>query len=155
MYLSGRVGDEAKKRKSPTKSGRVGITGYAYSIYNRTKQKTHISWNSRWPKVTRLLLDVEIWTQPLFTSTRNGLFVQPAYYTDHMQRSFESFFRKLKAAAQNLCRGNRRSRKPKKNKCSFKNCGRLPEAVQRKMKTRRRNFLQRIEEGCLVAFQWV
>ena len=25
MYQSGRVGDEAKKRKSPTKSGRVGI----------------------------------------------------------------------------------------------------------------------------------
>ena len=27
MYQSGRVGDEAKKRKSPAKSGRVGITG--------------------------------------------------------------------------------------------------------------------------------
>ena len=26
MYQSGRVGDEAKKRKSPAKSGRVGIT---------------------------------------------------------------------------------------------------------------------------------
>ena len=26
MYQSGRAGDEAKKRKSPTKSGRVGIT---------------------------------------------------------------------------------------------------------------------------------
>ena len=25
MYQSGRVGDEAKKRKSPAKSGRVGI----------------------------------------------------------------------------------------------------------------------------------
>ena len=25
MYQSGRAGDEAKKRKSPTKSGRVGI----------------------------------------------------------------------------------------------------------------------------------
>ena len=28
MYQSGRVGDEAKKRKSPTKSRRVGITAY-------------------------------------------------------------------------------------------------------------------------------
>ena len=28
MYQSGRVGDEAKKRKSPAKSGRVGITVY-------------------------------------------------------------------------------------------------------------------------------
>ena len=27
MYQSGRAGDEAKKRKSPAKSGRVGITG--------------------------------------------------------------------------------------------------------------------------------
>ena len=26
MYQSGRAGDEAKKRKSPAKSGRVGIT---------------------------------------------------------------------------------------------------------------------------------
>ena len=26
MYQSGRAGDEAKKRKSPTKSGRVGTT---------------------------------------------------------------------------------------------------------------------------------
>ena len=29
MYQSGRAGDEAKKRKSPAKSGRVGITGTA------------------------------------------------------------------------------------------------------------------------------
>ena len=28
MYQSGRVGDEAKKRKAPAKSGRVGITVY-------------------------------------------------------------------------------------------------------------------------------
>ena len=27
MYQSGRAGDEAKKQKSPAKSGRVGITG--------------------------------------------------------------------------------------------------------------------------------
>ena len=27
MYQSGREGDAAKKRKSPAKSGRVGITG--------------------------------------------------------------------------------------------------------------------------------
>ena len=26
MYQSGRAGDEAKKRKSPAKNGRVGIT---------------------------------------------------------------------------------------------------------------------------------
>ena len=30
MYQSGRAGDEAKKRKSPTKSGRVGITASMY-----------------------------------------------------------------------------------------------------------------------------
>ena len=30
MYQSGRAGDEAKKRKSPAKSGRVGITDYTY-----------------------------------------------------------------------------------------------------------------------------
>ena len=29
MYQSGRAGDEAKKRKSPAKSGRVGITATA------------------------------------------------------------------------------------------------------------------------------
>ena len=29
MYQSGRVGDEAKKRKSPAKSGRVGIYAFA------------------------------------------------------------------------------------------------------------------------------
>ena len=29
MYQSGRAGDEAKKRKSPTKSGRVGITAFS------------------------------------------------------------------------------------------------------------------------------
>ena len=28
MCQSGRAGDEAKKRKSPAKSGRVGITGF-------------------------------------------------------------------------------------------------------------------------------
>ena len=28
MHQSGRAGDEAKKRKSPAKSGRVGITAY-------------------------------------------------------------------------------------------------------------------------------
>ena len=30
MYQSGRAGDEAKKRKSPAKSGRVGITGLGH-----------------------------------------------------------------------------------------------------------------------------
>ena len=36
MYQSGRAGDEAKKRKSPAKSGRVGITAIAarYSVLN-------------------------------------------------------------------------------------------------------------------------
>ena len=28
MYQSGRAGDEVKKRKSPAKSGRVGITAF-------------------------------------------------------------------------------------------------------------------------------
>ena len=30
MYQSGKAGDEAKKRKSPAKSGRVGITVIAH-----------------------------------------------------------------------------------------------------------------------------
>ena len=33
MYQSGRAGDEAKKRKSPAKSGRVGI----YAILDKRK----------------------------------------------------------------------------------------------------------------------
>ena len=38
MYQSGRAGDEAKKRKSPTKSGRVGITAseFTMNIYSKT-----------------------------------------------------------------------------------------------------------------------
>ena len=39
-YQSGRAGDEAKKRKSPAKSGRVGIYGIGVGIINivaRTK----------------------------------------------------------------------------------------------------------------------
>ena len=32
MYQSGRAGDKAKKRKSPAKSGRVGITGIVYFV---------------------------------------------------------------------------------------------------------------------------
>ena len=31
MYQSGRAGDEAKKRKSPAKSGRVGIYAITYT----------------------------------------------------------------------------------------------------------------------------
>ena len=38
MYQSGRVGDEAKKRKSPAKSGRVGITAYNYKSLNLPKE---------------------------------------------------------------------------------------------------------------------
>ena len=34
MYQSGRAGDEAKKRKSPAKSGRVGITATSNSELN-------------------------------------------------------------------------------------------------------------------------
>ena len=38
MYQSGRAGDEAKKRKSPAKSGRVGITAFpTYGTYNMLK----------------------------------------------------------------------------------------------------------------------
>ena len=33
MYQSRRAGDEAKKRKSPAKSGRVGITAYVLPNY--------------------------------------------------------------------------------------------------------------------------
>ena len=35
MYQSGRAGDEAKKRKSPAKSGRVGITAFAAAALNK------------------------------------------------------------------------------------------------------------------------
>ena len=35
MYQSGRAGDEAKKRKSPAKSGRVGITVTSFNKNNR------------------------------------------------------------------------------------------------------------------------
>ena len=41
MYQSGRAGDEAKKRKSPAKSGRVGITAFefmAHIIYARMQR---------------------------------------------------------------------------------------------------------------------
>ena len=34
MYQSGRAGDEAKKRKSPAKSGRVGIYAHPHSIHD-------------------------------------------------------------------------------------------------------------------------
>ena len=37
MYQSGRAGDEAKKRKSPAKSGRVGI--YGNKLYEITLKK--------------------------------------------------------------------------------------------------------------------
>ena len=36
MYQSGRAGDEAKKRKSPAKSGRVGIT-----VNHNARPSTH------------------------------------------------------------------------------------------------------------------
>ena len=32
----------------------------------------------------------------------SGLFVRPVYYTDKMQRSFDSFFQKIMVATQNL-----------------------------------------------------
>ena len=35
MYQSRRAGDEAKKRKSPAKSGRVGITVTSFNKNNR------------------------------------------------------------------------------------------------------------------------
>ena len=35
MYQSGRAGDEAKKRKSPAKSGRVGITAAITDIFEQ------------------------------------------------------------------------------------------------------------------------
>ena len=35
MYQSERAGDEAKKRKSPAKSGRVGITVTSFNKNNR------------------------------------------------------------------------------------------------------------------------
>ena len=38
MYQGGRAGDEAKQRKSPAKSGRVGITGL---IWRLTKWLTY------------------------------------------------------------------------------------------------------------------
>ena len=44
MYQSGRAGDEAKKRKSPAKSGRVGITVLAHGTSRVTL--VHISCTS-------------------------------------------------------------------------------------------------------------
>ena len=40
MYQSGRAGDEAKKRKSPAKSGRVGITAFKRSIKHELQEET-------------------------------------------------------------------------------------------------------------------
>ena len=43
MYQSGRAGDEAKKRKSPAKSGRVGITAVPFRskmVYERIRSWT-------------------------------------------------------------------------------------------------------------------
>ena len=37
MYQSGRAGDEAKKRKSPAKSGRVGITAFVLRKHHKLK----------------------------------------------------------------------------------------------------------------------
>ena len=37
MYQSGRAGDEAKKRKSPAKSGRVGITACEFMAHYTCK----------------------------------------------------------------------------------------------------------------------
>ena len=43
MYQSGRAGDKAKKRKSPTKSGRVGITRLGACNGMRGGAEGHIS----------------------------------------------------------------------------------------------------------------
>ena len=43
MYQSGRAGDEAKKRKSPAKSGRVGVTGVGACNGMRGGAEGHVS----------------------------------------------------------------------------------------------------------------
>ena len=43
MYQSGRAGDEAKKRKSPAKSGRVGITELGKIRRHHWKERLRIS----------------------------------------------------------------------------------------------------------------
>jgi len=51
MYQSGRVGDEAKKHKSPAKSGRVGITDlYIYIYYIFTSLDVKEVCSSKTPK---------------------------------------------------------------------------------------------------------
>ena len=40
MFQSGRAGDEAKKRKSPIKSGRVGIIANASRATSRVAQES-------------------------------------------------------------------------------------------------------------------
>ena len=46
-------------------------------------------------KVTRLLLDGEIWTQPSYVFHKwLVIIMQPIYYTDQIQRCLDSFFRK-------------------------------------------------------------
>ena len=50
MYQSGRAGDEAKKRKSPFKSGRVGITAkgshllHACALFFTLEQQEKTLW---------------------------------------------------------------------------------------------------------------
>ena len=43
MYQSGRAGDEAKKRKYPAKSGRVGITVIVLLDCDKRVDQTHVS----------------------------------------------------------------------------------------------------------------
>ena len=57
MYQSGRAGDKAKKRKSPAKSGRVGITAKwravkptFFAVPVQQQQCCWSKWSTTWKK---------------------------------------------------------------------------------------------------------
>ena len=59
MYQSGRAGDEAKKRKSPAKSGRVGIYVISEQTVSKPWQSSTCNWlvDDRNKGPTRLYFD--------------------------------------------------------------------------------------------------
>ena len=55
MYQRGRARDEAKKGKSPTKSGRVGISGLTTQLYLWVRldfMVSKIKWKQKTPRAT-------------------------------------------------------------------------------------------------------
>ena len=48
MYQSGRAGDEAKKRKSPAKSGRIGITVFGINTTSDISKLLYVISRAVW-----------------------------------------------------------------------------------------------------------